>query len=236
MVNAIALEASTDSCSVTLMDGEEIQTLTSERARSHAQALVPFVDRLLQASDCGKAGLDFIACGGGPGSFTGLRIGFSVAQGLAFGLGLPLITVSSLKTLALAGFKANPRKNVFITVLDARMGEVYWGAYQVDNNGFTALVADCLQDIELASSAVHLLLQHHAITTVQILGPGASLLNLSEQLVLCRSEAVVVPASHCVMELAMQMWCEGDYTSADRAKLSYLRNSVSWNKRKRIRQ
>jgi len=92
------------------------------------------VDELLHESDIGLRQLDGIGYGAGPGSFTGLRIACAVTQGLAFGASLPVVGVSTLQSIA-----EQTGAGHVLTVLDARMAEVYWAAYQRDANGWRAV-------------------------------------------------------------------------------------------------
>lgn len=133
MTILLAIETSANLCSVALArDGEIVDRVVSE-PRGHARHLLPAIDRLLIDTGLTLRRLDAIAVTTGPGSFTGLRIGIGVAQGLAYGAGLPAVPVSSLATLAQGGIRGGHlvQGDVAVTLLDARMDEVYWGLYQV---------------------------------------------------------------------------------------------------------
>ena len=98
------------------------------------------VDAVLAEAGIALSGLDGIAASVGPGSFTGVRISVSVAQGLAFGATLPVIPVTTLEALALAGLRHGTSRA--LACLDARMGEVYWGCFAADaRRGVIALDA-----------------------------------------------------------------------------------------------
>lgn len=120
----LAIETSTENCSVALLcEGgfyERIQT----NPKLHGQMLLPMIDAVLSEAKVSIKALDAIAVGCGPGAFTGLRIGFGVAQGLAFGIQKPIIPISSLRVLA-----EEAKETVVLAVQDARMGEVYWGIF-----------------------------------------------------------------------------------------------------------
>lgn len=121
----LAVETATRACSVALLrSGESRETLRLEPNR-HAEILIPMARELLADAGIGFPQLDAIAFGSGPGSFTGLRIGISVAQGLAFGLDRPVVPVSSL--LALAARVDAPH---VLAAIDARMSQVYWNIYR----------------------------------------------------------------------------------------------------------
>ena len=125
----LSLETSTELGSCALFhDGELIERICPA-GRSHSETLLPLIRELMQEAGVVFAQLDAIAFGAGPGAFTGLRVACGIAQGLAVARDLPLIPVTSLETMAVM-----TGKNRVLTLLDARMGEVYAGAYLVEGN------------------------------------------------------------------------------------------------------
>ena len=132
MALLLAIETSGDLCSVALGD-QCIAELAVNRARGHNEFLLPAIDRLLREGGYRLSQLDGIAVGIGPGSFTGLRIGIGVVQGLALGAGLGVLPVSSLAALAQAGVREAVlgEGDLALPVIDARMGQVYWGGYEI---------------------------------------------------------------------------------------------------------
>lgn len=129
----LALDTSTEACSVALwLDGEARERF--EIGSQHSERILPMVDGLLAEAGLKLTQLDALAFGRGPGSFTGLRIGAGVAQGLAFGADLPVVPVSSLAVLA-QGQEADK----VLAALDARMRQVYWGVYVRGPQGLMAL-------------------------------------------------------------------------------------------------
>ncbi len=130
----LALDTSGDTCSAALyLDGAIEQCLESA-ARRHGALILPMMQSLLAGAGIGLGALDVIAFGRGPGSFTGVRIAVAVAQGAAFGAGRPTVPVSTLAALAQGEFRRSGRRRL-LAALDARMGEVYWGAYEVGVDG-----------------------------------------------------------------------------------------------------
>jgi len=120
----LALDTSTEYCSVALWQDGGLDARDAAAGQSHSQMLLPMVDELLRRHALTLRDLDGIAFGCGPGSFTGLRIACGVTQGLAFGAGLPVVGVSTLLALAEA-----VRSERTVCCLDARMGEVYHASY-----------------------------------------------------------------------------------------------------------
>ncbi len=132
----LALDTSTEACSAALwLDGEVIERL--ETGAQHSERILSMVHEVLAQAGLALTQLDAVAFGRGPGSFTGLRIGAGVTQGLAFGADLPVVPVSSLAALA-QGVEA-PR---VLAALDARMQQVYWGAYVRNAQGMVELVGE----------------------------------------------------------------------------------------------
>lgn len=135
----LALDTSTEYCSAALwVDGEELQCLEHAGQR-HSQLLLPMVDRLFGESGLTVRRLDGIAAAVGPGSFTGLRIATAVGQGLAFGANLPVVPVGTLTALAEGCDAAQAA-----VALDARMGEVYFGAFRRGAPGMEPVIEPTL--------------------------------------------------------------------------------------------
>ncbi len=119
----LAFDTATQACTAAVwIDGSAHERL--ELGQRHAERLLVLIDDVLAEAGVALNDLDAIAFGRGPGSFTGLRISAGVAQGLAFGADLPVLPVSSLAALALGA----PAPKV-LAAIDARMQQVYWGAY-----------------------------------------------------------------------------------------------------------
>ena len=135
----LAIETATDACSCALvLDGEQAHRC-EVAPRRHAELVLGMVSELLERGGVTLSSLDAIAFGRGPGSFTGVRIATAVAQGLGFAADLPLVPVSSLGALALAAARRHHVDSV-LAAFDARMGEVYWGAF--DTSDPTAAVPE----------------------------------------------------------------------------------------------
>lgn len=130
----LALETSGDCCSAALLIDNRLEQLCETAPRRHADLILGMLEALLQTAALKLTDLDAIAYGRGPGSFTGVRIAAAVAQGVAFGADRPVIGISTLAAVARAAFRQTSQRQI-ACALDARMGEVYWGCYQLAQTG-----------------------------------------------------------------------------------------------------
>ena len=131
----LAIDTASARCSAALWQDGAVLRQSADTARDHARLILPMIESLLAEAGLGLRQLDGIAFGRGPGSFTGLRIAASVTQGLAEGAGLPVLPVSDLRALAAQALEAGPvpREGLLLGCMDARMGEIYWGAFEVQH-------------------------------------------------------------------------------------------------------
>ncbi|MTJ02360.1 tRNA (adenosine(37)-N6)-threonylcarbamoyltransferase complex dimerization subunit type 1 TsaB [Idiomarina piscisalsi] len=132
MKSLLAIDTSTENCSVALVHDGKLTTRDIESPREHSQKLLPFVEEVLDSAGVSLGNLDGLVVDAGPGSFTGVRIGVSMAQGLAFSADLPVYPVCSLQALAQQAIRKNDVAGV-VACIDARMGEVYYALYANEN-------------------------------------------------------------------------------------------------------
>jgi tRNA threonylcarbamoyladenosine biosynthesis protein TsaB len=135
----LAIDTSSAACSVALLDDEEITLSQRIAPMLQAQLILPMIAEILESADVRMSELHALAFGRGPGSFTGVRIAASVIQGMGFASKLPLLSVSSLAAAAQAAFHELEWRKILVA-MDARINEVYWGAYQVNTHGLVELV------------------------------------------------------------------------------------------------
>jgi len=220
-MNLLAIETSTEACSVALVHGQEVIARSELAPRRHAELALPMADALLAEAGLGRHALDAIAVGRGPGAFTGVRLGVALAQGMALALDRPVVPVSSLAALAL---EAPEDEAAILAVIDARMGEIYAACYRRDGNG--GLVA--LDEERVCAPEALVLPQAPAWNVV---GSGwttyADVLRgrLTGELV--RAEGERYPQARHVAELAVREYAAGRAVSAELALPVYLRDKVA---------
>jgi tRNA threonylcarbamoyladenosine biosynthesis protein TsaB len=139
----LAFDTSTEMCSAALFDGARWRERNEHAGSRHSELLLPMVRSLLGDAGIELRDLDGIAFGAGPGSFTGLRIACGVAQGLAFGAGLPVIGVTSLEAMAESAHSLHGWERV-AAALDARMHEIYFAAYEREGGRWRAEIDPCV--------------------------------------------------------------------------------------------
>ncbi len=137
-MNVLVLDTSSSACVLALYQGERSLDRSREAGRTHSQILLPEIETLMVDAGLSLGDIDLIVLGQGPGSFTGLRIGVGVVQGLAFGLDLPVAQVSSLAVLAQQAMRQHSARNV-LAALHARADEVFAGAYEADGTTVRAV-------------------------------------------------------------------------------------------------
>ncbi|MGD8312488.1 MAG: tRNA (adenosine(37)-N6)-threonylcarbamoyltransferase complex dimerization subunit type 1 TsaB [Gammaproteobacteria bacterium] len=219
----LALETSTMACSAALYADGRVEERYALAPRQHASLILPMLESLLVEADLAVGQLDAVAFGCGPGSFTGVRIAASVAQGVSFGAGLPVLPVSSLAALALGAIRESGEPAV-MAAQDARKAEVYWGCYRrADKKGVALHGEECV----CAPGAVPVPLdgnwvgagsgwQVHA--DILLRRPGGSVVRLLPDL---------EPHAGDVARLALHALRAGMAVAPEAALPVYLRNNVA---------
>ncbi|HFQ14066.1 MAG TPA: tRNA (adenosine(37)-N6)-threonylcarbamoyltransferase complex dimerization subunit type 1 TsaB [Gammaproteobacteria bacterium] len=217
----LAIDTVTEACSAALLYNGTLTERYEVTPRGHSQRILPMVEELLDEAGLPAAQLDAVVMDRGPGSFTGVRIGVSVAQGLAFALDKPVIALSSLAALAQAAYREQGCEQV-LSVIDARMGEVYWGHYRLEQGRMR------LQGKEAVSPVDGILVQAGCW---QATGSGcetwSEALNGLAGITCIRTEEARYPRAAALLELARFEWEAGNLLAAEQAQPVYLRDNVA---------
>jgi len=221
----LAIETATEACSAALLiDGKVIDRFRVA-PREHGNLILSMVDELLVEADIKLQGLDALAFGRGPGSFTGVRMATGVIQGLAFAADLPVAAVSTLTALAQQAV-SNDNPETIYAALDARMGEVYWCEY-AQVNGVLKAVSD---EAVIAPTAICV---EQGKTAVAIGHGWVTYENELRDVVGAENLSVLadrLPAAKEVATLAVAMVENKQTVSAEYALPVYLRDNVAKKK------
>lgn len=218
----IAIETSTELASVALLHEGQRSSRESIGAQTHSATVPGMIQSLLKDAGIRIAQCDAVAFGAGPGSFTGVRTACGLAQGLAFGAQLPVVPVLTL--LAMAERARKQAHSDVLSVLDARMGEVYWAQYRFEEDWHVLTEPR----LSLAADVV-------AEGKPVICGNGLSVasetlsqLTVSERLPDC------MPHASDMLPLALAALRAGKAVHARDAQPLYLRNKVALTTRERM--
>lgn len=221
--NILALDASTEALSLALHYQGELYVHFEECPQQHSQKILPLIDELLNKAQCTLSDLDVIGFGQGPGSFTGVRISVAIAQGLAYASKLPLVGVSTLNMLASQAQQQTQCTEVF-SAIDARMGEIYFAHYKVNQHGFMALVSN-----EQVIKPELLTLPNVTATAV---GTGwqtypGKVTTISG---VTHEQNITLPDAQFMMATVQEAFDKGDTVDAANAQPKYVRDTVTWKK------
>lgn len=220
----LALDTATEACSVALnIDGEVLERFELT-PRRHSRDLLPMVEVILARAGLSLRQLDALAFGRGPGAFTGLRVATAMVQGLAFAVDLPVLPVSTLAALAQQGLRRHQGTKV-LSAIDARMDEVYWGAF-AESDGVMLPITDEIVTIP------------ENVIVPAMKGPWFGMgtgwtfrSRLSAEVFDCQAEAW--PHAHDIALLAAADFKQGKGVPAEQAMPVYLRDKVALKKSER---
>ncbi|WP_241595065.1 tRNA (adenosine(37)-N6)-threonylcarbamoyltransferase complex dimerization subunit type 1 TsaB [Rosenbergiella epipactidis] len=223
----LALDTATEACSVALLNQGQIEAQFALTPREHTQRILPMVEHALRDQQLTLQQLDALVCCLGPGSFTGVRIGIGIAQGLAYGAQLSLIGISSLEALAEGAWRRHQAEKVLVAI-DARMGEVYWAIYQRDEQG----VWQGKETEQVLSPQVAVEKMHSLTGEWMTAGTGWQAypeLRAGHTLALQESESLL-PQAEDMLPLAYRQLQAGHLIHPAEIEPIYLRNEVTWKK------
>jgi tRNA threonylcarbamoyladenosine biosynthesis protein TsaB len=223
MTRILAIETATEACSAALLDDGAILERFEVAPQGHARLILPMLESLLAEAGLALGQLDALAFGRGPGSFTGVRIATGVVQGIAFGADLPVVPVSSLAAMA-QGLADGEAAQRILCAFDARMGQVYWGAYEIEADGLVCLAGkECVCNPDAVP----------VVTAGPWVGAGSGWASYGERIACHLREDLAaqfpeaMPHAMGVARLALQAFMQGRVVAADQAQPVYLRDQVA---------
>ncbi len=223
----LALDSSTEWCSVAVGDGTRWHVRDEHAGQAHSERLLPMVRAALAEAGYALSQLDGLAFGAGPGSFTGIRIGCGVAQGLAFGADLPVVPVPTLEALAQGVLRARGWTKV-IACLDARMREVYVAAHAHERDAWRTVMPPAV----LPPADVRLPVEGNGEDPVSGAWRGAgngfaAYPMLAAQLRMGEVDAGARPTASAVGEIGARRFAAGEGVAAGEALPLYVRHRVA---------
>ena len=227
-MNYLAIDASTEACSVALQVNNKVYSRYELCPQSHSLRLLPMIDSVLAEANVTLSALNGLIFGQGPGSFTGVRIGVGVAQGLAFAANLPVVGVSSLQAMAQQAYIEFGEEQV-LAAIDARMAEVYNGFFQLDENNIMQA-----QQVEAVTPPAKLGDLMSAVIDKPSYVVGSGWDAYPEALAeLKRNDAspdILFPSATAMLVVGAHKFSLGQGVSAEHAQPVYVRDTVSWKK------
>ena len=223
MTNTIlAIDASTEALSIALTHQGQQYCFFDVCPQQHSQRILTEIDTLLAKANCALKEVDVIGYCEGPGSFTGVRISVSVAQGLAFSAQKPVVGISSLAMMAQQAIEQRGVNQV-VSAIDARMGELYVGAFE-NINGLATLVGT-QQVVKPEALAV-------PFDAALAVGTGwQSYPDLAHSVAgISIDEHITLPNSQFMLALVAEQFAQGQQHSASEAQPVYVRDTVTWKK------
>lgn len=229
----LALETSADACSVALLDNSQINQLIEHCPQQQSQRVLPMLQQLLLEHDYRLRDFDGMVFAKGPGSFTGVRIGIGMIQGLAYGAELPVYGVSTLAAMCHQASTetgdASAVRTVVLATLDARMGELYYRMQTADGR---LLLDDSVASPQRVIEQIRELKNPLcAPATIQVIGSGFAAYPDSFD-----GFYISQPSNHRPMACSMLAKVRdngitlNDFYTVDKMQPSYVRNEVSWKK------
>jgi tRNA threonylcarbamoyladenosine biosynthesis protein TsaB len=220
----LAVETATEACSAALFIEGDIIERFEVAPQQHTKLILPMIDSLLAEAGLKHTDLNGLAFGCGPGSFTGVRIATGIIQGIAFALDLKVVPVSTLAALAQGFFNNNTSDlDVVFSAMDARLGEIFWGAYQRDAQGYARLTGQ--EAVTPASQVVFPDLTGVGVGSAWAMYQDELKTRLGDRV--SYYETQHLPNARTVAQLGVHGFEQGLAVNAEQAMPVYLRDKVA---------
>ncbi len=228
MTDILTIDTSSDNCSVALMHSGKLTDRISESKRQSAQRVLPMISELLAQAGSSLAELDLIAVVAGPGSFTGVRIGVAVAQGLSMTQDKPVIALSSLALTAMATVKQS-KNNYVLVCEEAREREVYFAAYRKSEK----LGVELLGNEQVAVPELLQVLPENTLEQQwDMVGNGWTRQSDIQKRLGCRvSDKIISPiiSSEIIVQLATLRFDAGEAVTAEQLRPNYVKEQLNYS-------
>ena len=224
-MNLLALDTCTENCSAALLIDNKLFAVSEITQRGHSERILGMLDQLFKQAGCQISDIEALVFGRGPGSFTGVRVGVAVAQGIAFAQDLPVVPVSTLAAIAQAAWQQHGVTRISVAI-DARMGEVYHADFVIEQGLAVAISAEQVTAPEAVKP----------LDDGDWFGAGTGWAEYQQKLTanfagqLSGVDATILPGAEAMLPLAQALLDQGEQLPAHQALPVYLRNNVTKKK------
>lgn len=218
----LVIDTATEACSVALSVDGKVTSRFEICPQQHSQRLLPMIDEVMTEAGIVISELDYLGFGRGPGSFTGVRIATGMLQGLALGTGLKVVGVSTLAAMAQQAMSTAANDSIVAVAIDARMEEVYFAQYKLEN-GIAVLLGE--EAVLPPEQAIALL----PVIADSVAGTGWEAYAALQDYA-AKEIDVRYPSAEFMLPLAEQMIKQGLAKDVEDVEPVYLRDKVTWKK------
>jgi tRNA threonylcarbamoyladenosine biosynthesis protein TsaB len=224
----LAIETATEACSAALAIGENIITRFTIAPREHTKLILTMMDDVLEEAEIQLAQVDAIAFSRGPGAFTGVRIATGVAHGVSLALDKPLLPISTLAAIAQQIYEEQGAKNC-LPAIDARMGEIYWGKYSLNNGVMVLQGEEAVSKPEVLQTASFSSLNNEKVEWIAAGNGWDEYIQQRdiEAFSCIKKIDNILPSAKYISRLAVEDWKQGKAVSVEQAQPIYLRDNVA---------
>lgn len=229
-MNIVVIDTATEACSVAVQYQDTVTGQFLACPQQQSVTILPMLAQVLEEAEFAKEHIEGIAFGRGPGSFTGVRIALGMTQGLALGLNIPVVGVSTLATLAQEAFVAQPELSDVYAAIDARMSEVYFAHYQQEQGvavlvGQESVIAPALV-LDILPDAIE---RQISDSQTALVGTGWEAYPEFCELV-AEPIKISLPNALYMLPIAAQQFALGHGQAVEDVEPVYVRDTVTWKK------
>jgi tRNA threonylcarbamoyladenosine biosynthesis protein TsaB len=229
-MNIVVIDTATEACSVAVQYQDKVIGQFSVCPQQQSVTILPMLAQVLDEAGLAKQDIQGIGFGHGPGSFTGVRIALGMTQGLALGLDVPVVGMSTLATLAQEAFSAEQQLTDVYAAIDARMDEVYFAHYQLQQGLAVLVGTECVISPKQALSTLPINIQSQiSDSQVALVGTGWEAYSELSQLV-STAIKITLPNALYMLPLVAQQFALGKGLAIEDVEPVYLRDTVTWKK------